>query len=68
MKHVEDTMSEIATTLEAKKRELRTLKESRPTAYCSRGRSTEADVQRELEVESLEDEIRELEKQLSQKS
>jgi len=68
MKHVEDTMSEIATTLEAKKRELRALKESRSIANCSRGHSTEADVRRELEVETLEDEIRELTKQLSQKS
>lgn len=60
-------MSEIASTLETKKRELRILKESRPTANCSRGHSTEADVRREMEVEALEEEIRELEKQLARK-
>jgi predicted RNase H-like nuclease (RuvC/YqgF family) len=61
-------MSEIAATLEDKKRELRALKESRPTASCSRENSTEADVRREMEVEALEDEIRELQKRLSQGS
>jgi hypothetical protein len=65
---MEDVMSELATTLETKKRELRTLKEGRPTAHCSRGHSTDADVRREMEVEALEEEIKELERQLSQKS
>lgn len=54
--------------LEAKKRELQALREIRPTAHCSREHSTEADVRREMKVEALEDEIRELEKQLSKKS
>ncbi|MBN1653411.1 MAG: hypothetical protein JXA30_06505 [Deltaproteobacteria bacterium] len=59
-------MSEIAKTLEAKKRELRALKESRPKAYCAKGHSTEADVRREIEVEALEEEIRKLEKNYRQ--
>ena len=65
---MEATMSEIARTLEAKKRQLQALKESRSTASCAREHSSGADVRREIELEELEEEIRGLEKQISGKT
>jgi len=60
-------MSETAELLEQKRRQLQALRQSRPSANCAKGHSSEADVRREMEVEDLEEEIRQLEKKLSER-
>ena len=57
-------MKELKEKLEEKKARLDKLIKSRSTAYCSTVLSNEADVQRETEIEELEDEILRLEKEL----
>lgn len=61
-------MSDIAKTLEEKRRQLQTLRESRSSANCAREHSSQADVRREMEVVALEDEVKELERQLSERA
>ena len=59
-------MTDVATTLEAKKKRLEVLRQSRSGAQCAREHSSEADVRREIEVAELEEEIKKLEAQIGQ--
>ena len=52
--------------LEEKKTKLQKLIMSRPKGYCSTVLSTKEDVQRETEIEDLEDEINTLEKKVKE--
>jgi len=61
-------MSDIAKTLDDKRRQLQVLRESRSSANCTREHSSQADVRREMEVVALEDEIKELERRLSERA
>jgi HAMP domain-containing protein len=57
-------MSDVQEQLDVRTRELRELVRSRSKASCSDVISTEIDVRRETRIEELEEEIRELRKQL----
>lgn len=57
-------MEDLQAVLEEKKVRLQKLIKSRPKGYCSTVLSSEKDVQRESEIEDLEDEISSLEKKV----
>jgi 3'-phosphoadenosine 5'-phosphosulfate sulfotransferase len=57
-------MSDIQSQLGARRKELRELVRSRSKASCSDVVSTEIDVRREMRIEELEDEIKELQARL----
>ena len=55
-------MNDRTAELQEKRRKLNELVKSRSKSNCSATFSSKADVQRETEIEDLEDEIKELEK------
>ena len=57
-------MKQLKEELKKKKEILQELNKSRSKAYCSTVLSSETDVQRETEIEELEEDIEKLEKKL----
>ena len=61
-------MEDIQALIDEKKARVATLKGSAPTTRCSSSHSSGQDVNREMEIEELEDEIYALEKKLLEKN
>ncbi len=57
-------MADLRRELKDRKGKLAALKSNQSKANCSTTNSSAADMQREMQIEELEDEIRRLEKQL----
>ena len=59
-------VKDVAKTLEEKKTRLQRLIKARSKASCSKIVSSETDVHRETEIEDLEEQVRQLERQLKE--
>lgn len=59
-------VKDIAKTLDEKKTRLQRLVKARSKASCSKIVSSETDVHRETEIEELEEQVRQMEKQLKE--